>query len=687
MKNSIGLLISLVLIINQQDGLKSERSSSFAIRNLTPDDLIPFGPSEGDITMPIEDDDSSLPINLPVDFPFFNRSFSTIYVTTNGLISYGLPFSEYVPYPFPTFGFTGVAPYWTDIDIRNGGRIYYRELDDRTGIISRIDAEIRRAFPTFANYRSSLALVATYDRVAGYRISNVPRNTFQVVVCTNGRFSFTIYHYKQLEWHATETTTGAQAGFNAGDNATYYIIEGSFTPEVLTLVNRTNVGVPGKWIFRIDQSDIEEGGCPESGFVTARPNSVFAFGGDHVSISGPCFRYNDLVQIRFRHQVAPIECKVADNAFVMCKLPFLNSYGRLDFDLGINGNFSLFRGFVLSKELNQKIVGLDLSYDEDALSSTEAVPIAWSTDDLTDNIFLSYTQSTSFVLAHVYVDESNDTRVQVIENNITPSFNWTRLELGQLRRVLKPAENDVQISMGQIAIGMRKRLRLPMDEATAETSYYFFSKASHFETYKIDDDSGRLNLRNSKYSKKCNEWYNKQPSNEEIQAIMESLPPCWPLVPLTSSNKFPNEFGEFSIDMACNPNWEIIWNVPLLGSFVNCKHHAPHAYACYRANSPGSPYRQQCCYNSTGGLLVGPPSGGTLDLSNDLVIHYYKDVLSHNWCCKHDNQEDCEKYYEKRPSDDGSRWVRPNPGGGSGDPHIVTLDDLRQLSIFCFKFV
>lgn len=669
MKQSTRLIVFLTLLINIFVEVRSE-SSSFEVRNLGPDDLIPFGVSQGDTLVPIADDDSSPPIVLPVEFPFFNRTFTTIYVTTNGLISYGAPFAEFVPIPFPYYGFTGVAPYWTDIDIRNGGSISYRELDDRTGLISRIDNDIRRAFPAFSNYRSSLAFVATYDRVAGYGIGNSVRNTFQVIVCTNGRYSFTIYHYKLLEWHATSTTTGAQAGFNAGDNITYYVIEGSFTPDVLTLVNRTNVGVPGKWIFRIDLSDIEEGGCPDSGYVTVRPKSVFAFGGDHVSITGPCFRFNDVVELKFQHQSQrSVPCKVADSTYVLCKLPFLNSYGRLDFDLGINGNFSRFRGFVLSKELNHKISGLEVTYDEDDLPN-EPVPITWSTEDLTDNIFLAYTQSTSFVLAHVYVDESNETRVQVLDNDIRSGKTWTYLELRRLTRVLKSAETQsdmspFDISMGKIAIGLKKILRLPGE--AYDTTVYFFKKAIEFTTY-------RLAL---SHSEKCDEWYKKQPTNEEINAIMEKLPPCWPLAPLTSSNKFPDQFVEFSIDLACNPNLEYLWNWAFNVSFVNCKHHAPHARACYRANLDNSPYRQQCCYDSNGVLLVGPPSGGTLDMSNKLIDHIMMDVDPHDWCCKKGNAENCAKYYEKRPSDDGSRWVRPNPGGGSGDPHIVTLDELR----------
>lgn len=312
-----------------------------AIHGITIPNFIPFGLEEGDTALAIVDDDSSPPFQLSVNFPFFNQSFSQMYVTSNGLISFGAPFRNYVPFRFPLSTFTGVAPFWTDIDIREGGMIYYRQIAS-TSQIRLLDMEIRRAFPSFYNYRSTVAFVASYYQVAGFGIENLTRDTFQAVICTNGRYSFTIFNYFIIEWFRASTTpNGAQAGFNAGDGVNYHVINGSFTSDVVSLVNETNVDIPGKWIFRIDQADIEDGGCPETGFVSTKPNSVFVFGGDHVSISGPCFQSTDLVEMRFRHDTSiVINCDVADSTFVLCNVPFLNNVGRYEFDIGINGNFS-----------------------------------------------------------------------------------------------------------------------------------------------------------------------------------------------------------------------------------------------------------------------------------------------------------------------------------------------------------
>ena len=71
---------------------------------------------------------------------------------------------------------------------------------------------------------------------------------------------------------------------------------------------------------------------------------------------------------------------------------------------------------------------------------------------------------------------------------------------------------------------------------------------------------------------------------------------------------------------------------------------------------------QQCCYNGDS-LMVGPPGGGSLDVvspDESFWGHMGRDVLPWYACCKF--TENCGKYYERRPSDDGSRYVPPRPG-------------------------
>ena len=75
---------------------------------------------------------------------------------------------------------------------------------------------------------------------------------------------------------------------------------------------------------------------------------------------------------------------------------------------------------------------------------------------------------------------------------------------------------------------------------------------------------------------------------------------------------------------------------------------------------------QQCCYDFNGNLLIGPPGGGTINTiapidTKSTSEHLEEDVLPFLYCCKAE-QPYCDKYYQVRPSDNGSRYNPPNPG-------------------------
>ncbi len=61
--------------------------------------------------------------------------------------------------------------------------------------------------------------------------------------------------------------------------------------------------------------------------------------------------------------------------------------------------------------------------------------------------------------------------------------------------------------------------------------------------------------------------------------------------------------------------------------------------------------------------MVGPPGAGSLDVvspEKGFWGHLGRDVLPWFACCKFN--ENCGKYYERRPSDDGSRYIPPPIG-------------------------
>jgi hypothetical protein len=94
------------------------------------DIFYPFGPEFGDNLVPKVDDSFVGPIDIATTFPFFDRSFTSLFVNTNGLVSFDTGVTTYVPIAFPLPNIISVAPFWADVDIRRGGDIFYREITD-----------------------------------------------------------------------------------------------------------------------------------------------------------------------------------------------------------------------------------------------------------------------------------------------------------------------------------------------------------------------------------------------------------------------------------------------------------------------------------------------------------------------------------------------------------------------------
>ena len=63
--------------------------------------------------------------------------------------------------------------------------------------------------------------------------------------------SYAIFLYADglIQW----PSSGAQVGFNAGDNINYVNVPGSRTPNILNITQMSNVGIGGQWAFQINQ--------------------------------------------------------------------------------------------------------------------------------------------------------------------------------------------------------------------------------------------------------------------------------------------------------------------------------------------------------------------------------------------------------------------------------------------------
>ena len=85
--------------------------------------------------------------------------------------------------------------------------------------------------------------------------SPIQKNTFQLVLATDGMSTVAMYRYKVLEWAMSSMNVGpACAGVNAGDMHNGYNVTNDMEDmENMRLVSMTNCYIPGLFIFRVDQ--------------------------------------------------------------------------------------------------------------------------------------------------------------------------------------------------------------------------------------------------------------------------------------------------------------------------------------------------------------------------------------------------------------------------------------------------
>lgn len=87
-------------------------------------------------------------------------------VNNNGDVTFENQLSQYIAKSFPINGsHKMIAPFWTDIDTRNGGYLWYRTTTDFS-ILQQGTNNIRNVFPNFLIFYANWVMVVTWEDVA-----------------------------------------------------------------------------------------------------------------------------------------------------------------------------------------------------------------------------------------------------------------------------------------------------------------------------------------------------------------------------------------------------------------------------------------------------------------------------------------------------------------------------------------
>ncbi|XP_057670529.1 nidogen [Diorhabda carinulata] len=215
------------------------------------------------IKLPRGDDVSSPEIKLREPIVFFGNSYDSIFVNSNGFLSFQTAIPQFINIEFP-LDYPIIAPFYSNVDTTAAGTIFYYETEN-PGLIQRATENVHESFLNFADFQATSLLIVTWEGVGYYKNGADKVNTYQVVISTDGEQSYVEFLYPEngIQWiQGTGDESGlpdarAQAGIISPEGKVF-ALPGSGTEQVKNLKEWSNMELDGQFIYRIDQLDIVE---------------------------------------------------------------------------------------------------------------------------------------------------------------------------------------------------------------------------------------------------------------------------------------------------------------------------------------------------------------------------------------------------------------------------------------------
>ncbi|XP_048259530.1 nidogen-1-like [Haliotis rufescens] len=216
----------------------------------------PFGSEASDFVLQQGDDVSSNEFALNTSIAFFDQYYRTLYINSNGHLSFLTELPGYRPSLILPIGFNVIAAFFADVDTRAAGQIFYRETSNPT-LLERAATSIQAHFRGQGTFEPTSLFIATWDNVGYFNSKFDKVNTFQIVIASDNDDSFAFFHYldRGMAWIMGDGKEGqsqldvpAQAGFEVEDGRNLKLPNSGTTS---SFVNDTNVNIPGAWMFHI----------------------------------------------------------------------------------------------------------------------------------------------------------------------------------------------------------------------------------------------------------------------------------------------------------------------------------------------------------------------------------------------------------------------------------------------------
>uniref|UniRef100_A0A8R1DQP9 Uncharacterized protein n=1 Tax=Caenorhabditis japonica TaxID=281687 RepID=A0A8R1DQP9_CAEJA len=200
--------------------------------------LYTYGTNRGDAT--VRNRREVYELQNPVHF--MGNLYDRIYISRDG--SVGFTDTHQKPSALPVEEPT-IAVFWQPATL---GNVLYRESSD-VNVINLAHDEVNIQYRYGSQFRVRSVVLVTWEDVRDALVPESEGNTFQLALIIGDSMTFAHIIYSKLN-----INTNATAGFSTGENS--YSLPDSATQDAILLSEKSDIGIPGEWLFRVDGEQI-----------------------------------------------------------------------------------------------------------------------------------------------------------------------------------------------------------------------------------------------------------------------------------------------------------------------------------------------------------------------------------------------------------------------------------------------